>query len=46
MSDDPTVRILAAIENVRKELTTLRADMMARLDRLQDRLTTQREAEG
>jgi hypothetical protein len=44
VSDDPTARILAAIESVRTEVTTLRADMMARLDRLQDRLTTQREA--
>jgi hypothetical protein len=40
VSDDPTARILAAIESVRTELTTLRADMMARLDRLQDRFTT------
>ena len=52
MNDDPTMRILAAIEGVRSEVAdlrsevaSLRVDVMSRIDRLQDRLTTQHEAE-
>jgi hypothetical protein len=38
VNDDPATRILAAIES-------LRVDVMTRIDRLQDRLTTQHETE-
>ena len=52
MSDDPTARILAAIDKVsvdltqlRGDLTQLRVDLMARMDRLQDQLALQQDAD-
>ncbi|MEO9191281.1 MAG: hypothetical protein ABI224_14985 [Acetobacteraceae bacterium] len=41
MSDDPTARILAAIERLDAGQNKLRGDLMARMDRLQDALTLQ-----
>jgi len=41
MSDDPTARILAAIERLDAGQNKLRGDLMARMDRLQDVITLQ-----
>ena len=47
MSDGNAAHILAAIDSfgtaLRAEMVTLRSDIMARIDSLQDRLTTEQE---
>ena len=50
MSDERDARILAALEQLRDDLAgqlvQLRADVMARIDRLQDALAAQRDADA
>lgn len=44
MSDDPPfTTILAALDNLRRDLASARSDIMARIDRLQDRLVAEQE---